>query len=163
MNTFYKKNINNYLNKEIIEEVNEQVNEEVNEDVNEDINEDVNEDINEGEHNKQYKFEQRNISAYQQLSSILNGIKTNKISINDAMNKIQLKDSKPLKPYCKVTSSGALALYGISKQPLVLYSEQWNKLLRICKTNYIENYMSYNESRLKYKKHNFTNSNNSNI
>ena len=163
MNTFYKKNINNYINKEIIEEVNEQVNEEVNEDVNEDINEDVNEDINEGEHNKQYKFEQRNISAYQQLSSILNGIKTNKISINDAMNKIQLKDSKPLKPYCKVTSSGALALYGISKQPLVLYSEQWNKLLRICKTNYIENYMSYNESRLKYKKHNFTNSNNSNI
>ena len=163
MNTFYKKNINNYLNnylnKKGNEEVNEEVNEELNEELNEDVNEELNEDANEEEYNKQYKFEQRNISAYQQLSSILNALKSNKISVNDAMNKIQLKDSKPVKPYCKVTSSGALALYGISKQPIVLYSEQWNKLLRICKTNYIENYMSYNETRLKYKKHNFTNSN----
>ncbi len=109
------------------------------------------------------KIFKKQVSAYQQLSGILNALKSEEISLNDAMNKIQLKDSKPLKPYCKVTSSGALALYGISKQPIVLYSEQWNKLLRICKTNYIENYMSYNETRLKYKKYNFTNSNNSNI
>lgn len=91
------------------------------------------------------------ISAYQQLSGILNALKSEEISLNDAMNKIQLKDSKPAKPYCKVTSSGALALYGITKQPIVMYADQWNKLLKITKSNYIENYIKYNNSKLKYK------------
>ena len=91
------------------------------------------------------------VSAYQQLSSILNALKSEEMSINDAMNKIQLKDVKPSRPYCKVTGSGALALYGISKQPMVLYADQWNKLLKVIKSNYIDNYIKYNESRLKFK------------
>lgn len=91
------------------------------------------------------------VSAYQQLSSILNALKSEEMSINDAMNKIQLKDVKPSRPYCKVTGSGALALYGISKQPMVLYADQWNKLLKVTKSNYIDNYIKYNESRLKFK------------
>ena len=93
----------------------------------------------------------RPVSAYQQLSGILNALKTEEMTINDAMNKIQLKDLKPERPYCKVTSSGALALYGISKQPIVMYADQWNKFLKVSKSNYIENYMKYNDSRLKYK------------
>ena len=99
--------------------------------------------------NKNFK---KQVSAYQQLSGILNALKSEEISLNDAMNKIQLKDVKPSRPYCKVTSSGALALYGISQQPIVLYAEQWNKLLKITKSNYIDNYIKYNEQRLKYKK-----------
>ena len=91
------------------------------------------------------------VSEYQQLSSILNALKSEEMSINDAMNKIQLKDVKPSRPYCKVTGSGALALYGISKQPMVLYADQWNKLLKVTKSNYIDNYIKYNESRLKFK------------
>jgi hypothetical protein len=93
----------------------------------------------------------RPVSVYQQLSSILTAIKSDELTINDAMNKIQLKDTKPPRPYCKVTSGGALALYGITKQPIVLYADQWNKLLKLTKSNYIENYIKYNESRLKYK------------
>ena len=89
--------------------------------------------------------QRRPVSAYQQLSGILNALKTEEMSINDAMNKIQLKDSKPSRPYCKVTSGGALALYGITKQPIVLYADQWTKLLKITKGNYIENYIKYNE------------------
>jgi len=102
------------------------------------------------------KQEKRPVSAYQQLSGILNALKSEEISINDAMNKIQLKDIKPSRPYCKVTGGGALALYGISKQPIVLYADQWNKLLKVTKSNYIDNYIKYNESRLKFKfkKHN---------
>jgi len=92
-----------------------------------------------------------NISVYSQLSTILNELKTEKISINDAMNKIQLKESSPTRPYCKVTSSGSLALYGITKQPIVLYPEQWYKLMKVTKSNYLENYIKYNESRLKFK------------
>jgi hypothetical protein len=110
--------------------------------------------------NKEFKP----ISTYQQLSGILNALKSEEISMNDAMNKIQLKETVPTRPYCKVTSSGALALYGISKIPIVMYADQWNKLLKITKTNYIDNYIKYNQSKLKYKKrfNNNSNYNNSN-
>ena len=93
----------------------------------------------------------RPVSNYQQLSGLINALKSDEISINDVMNKIQLKDSKPLRPYCKVTSTGSLALYGITKQPIVLYAEQWNKLLKITRSSYIDNYMKYNQSRLSFK------------
>ena len=106
------------------------------------------------------------VSVYQQLSGILNAIKSEEITINDAMNKIQLKESQPSRPYCKVTSGGSLALYGISKQPIVLYADQWNKLLKVTKSNYIENYIKYNETRLKFKPKrilkNYGNKNNNN-
>ena len=93
----------------------------------------------------------RPVSEYQQRKNLLNGIISGEISLVDAMNRIQLKETKPTRPYCKVTSGGALALYGISKQPLVMYADQWNKLLRVAKSNYLENYIKYNESRLKFK------------
>ena len=92
------------------------------------------------------------MSAYQQLSGIINALKSEEISLNDALNKIQLKETRPSRPYCKVTGSGALALYGISKQPLVMYADQWNKFLKVAKSDYIDNYIKYNESRLKFKK-----------
>ena len=92
-----------------------------------------------------------NVSAYSQLSSILNELKNEKISLSDAMNKIQLKETVPTRPYCKVTSSGSLALYGVTKLPIVLYPEQWQKLLKVTKSNYIDNYIKHNEDRLKFK------------
>ena len=92
------------------------------------------------------------VSAYKELSGILNALKSEEITLNDAMNKIQLKESRPSRPYCKVTGSGALALYGISKQPIVMYADQWNKLCKVVKSDYIDNYVRYNESRLKFKR-----------
>lgn len=96
---------------------------------------------------------ERPISAYQQLSGILNALKSEEITVNDAMNHIQLKETthQSTRPYCKVTSSGSLALYNITKQPIVLYADQWEKLLKVTKSNYIDNYIKYNSSRLKYK------------
>jgi hypothetical protein len=105
------------------------------------------------EQNNEFK-NRRPISVYQQLSDILNELKSEKISVNDVMNKIQLKDQKPQRPFCKVTSNGALALYGISKQPIIMYADQWNKFLKFSRTSYIENYIKYNESRLKFKTQN---------
>jgi len=93
------------------------------------------------------------VSAYKQLSGILNALKSEEITLNDAMNKIQLKEVQiSTRPYCKVTNNGALALYNITKQPIVLYADQWNKLLKVTKSNYIDNYIKYNSSRLKYRK-----------
>ena len=100
----------------------------------------------------EFNKERKPVSAYQQLSGIINALKTDEISVADAMNKIQLKETRPSRPYCKVTGSGALALYGISKQPIVMYADQWNKLLKVCKSEYMDNYIKYNESRLKFKR-----------
>jgi len=103
--------------------------------------------------NKPENNNKRNsMSAYQQLSNILNSLKTEEMSLNDAMNKIQLKEVPPSRPYCKVTGSGALALYGVSKQPIVMYADQWFKLLKVSKSDYIDNYIKYNEQRLKFKR-----------
>ena len=94
------------------------------------------------------------MSAYKELSGILNALKSEEITLNDAMNKIQLKETRPSRPYCKVTGSGALALYGISNQPIVMYADQWNKFIKVTKSDYIDNYIKYNESRLKFKRPN---------
>ena len=100
----------------------------------------------------EFNNQRKPISAYQELSTILNALKAEEMSLKDAMHKIQLKESRPTRPYCKVTGSGALALYGISKQPLVMYADQWTKLLKVCKSEYMDNYIKYNESKLKFKK-----------
>ena len=94
--------------------------------------------------------EKKPVSAYQQLSGIINALKSEEISVADAMNKIQLKETRPTRPYCKVTGSGALALYGISKQPIVMYADQWNKLLKVCKSEYMDNYIKYNDTKQYY-------------
>ena len=96
--------------------------------------------------------QRKSMSAYQQLSGILNALKTEEMSLKDAMNKIQLKETMPSRPYCKVTGSGALALYGISAQPIVMYADQWFKFLKVSKSDYIDNYIKYNEQRLKFKR-----------
>jgi hypothetical protein len=91
------------------------------------------------------------VSAYQQLSGILKALKSEEMSITEAMSKIQLKEESQSRPYCKVTTTGALALYGISNKPIVLYPDQWGKLINMAKSNYIENYIKYNNKRLKFK------------
>jgi len=104
---------------------------------------------------------ERPVSAYQQLSGILNALKSEEITLNDAMNHIQLKESQTnTRPYCKVTNNGALALHNITKQPIVLYADQWAKLLKVTKSNYIDNYIKYNSTRLKYKTNKPTKQNN---
>jgi hypothetical protein len=88
-------------------------------------------------------------SVYQQLSGILNALKTEEITLNEAMSKIQLKDNKTKvdRPYCKV-NNGLMELYGITNKPITMNSEQWKKFLKLAKSNYIDNYMKYNETRL---------------
>ena len=88
-------------------------------------------------------------SVYQQLSGILNALKTEEITLNEAMSKIQLKDNKTKvdRPYCKV-NNGLMELYGITNKPITMNTEQWKKFLKLAKSNYIDNYMKYNEARL---------------
>ena len=89
-------------------------------------------------------------SVYQQLSGILNALKTEEITVNEAMAKIQLKDSTKqsiTRPYCKV-NNGLMELYGITPKPIIMSSNEWKNFLKLAKSNYIDNYMKYNEERL---------------
>ena len=96
--------------------------------------------------------EKRPVSAYQQLSGILNAYKTEELSITEALQKLQLKESKPVRPYCKVTTNGAISLHGLSKQPITLYVEQWEKMNKLFKNGYFDNYIKYNENRIKRRR-----------
>ena len=89
-------------------------------------------------------------SVYQQLSGILNALKTEEITVNEAMAKIQLKDNNKQiiqRPYCKV-NNGLMELYGITAKPIVMSTNEWKNFLKLAKSNYIDNYMKYNEERL---------------
>ena len=89
-------------------------------------------------------------SVYQQLSGILNALKTEEITVNEAMAKIQLKDGTKQsisRPYCKV-NNGLMELYGITPKPIVMSTNEWKNFLKLAKSNYIDNYMKYNEERL---------------
>jgi hypothetical protein len=94
----------------------------------------------------------RPVSAYQQLSGILNAYKTEELTITEALQKLQLKESKPVRPYCKVTTNGAISLHGLSKQPITLYVEQWEKMNKLFKNGYFDNYIKYNENRIKRRR-----------
>lgn len=89
------------------------------------------------------------VSIYQQLSGILNAYKTEEVTLSDAIKKLQLKERRASRPFCKVTKNGAIALHGLSRQPIVLYVEQWEALIKLVGNNYLENYIKYNESRIK--------------
>lgn len=113
-------------------------------------------------------------SVYQQLSGILNALKTEEITVNEAISKIQLKDNNKQtvqRPYCKV-NNGLMELHGITNKPITMNANQWKKFLTLAKSNYIDNYMKYNEERLngktlpfdktKTKNKNVSNQNNNN-
>jgi hypothetical protein len=96
-------------------------------------------------------------SVYQQLSGILNALKTEEITVNEAMAKIQLKDSTKqiiTRPYCKV-NNGLMELYGITPKPIIMSTNEWKNFLKLAKSNYIDNYMKYNEERLNGSKNIF--------
>ncbi len=88
-------------------------------------------------------------TAYQQLAQIVDGIKQEKISVKEAMNKLQIRDG-PQRPYAKVSRSGAVALFGISKDPIVLYESQWNRLQKTIESGYLRKYMEHNKDRISH-------------
>jgi hypothetical protein len=88
-------------------------------------------------------------TAYQQLAEIVNDIKQEKISVKQAMNKLQIKDG-PQRPYAKVSRSGAVALFGITKDPIVMYESQWNRLQKTIESGYLRKYMEHNKDRISH-------------
>ncbi len=90
-------------------------------------------------------------SAYEQLVQTLEDVKTEKISVRAAMHKLQFRD-RPERPYAKVTKMGAVALFGITKEPIVLYEAHWKRLIKTVESGYLTKYMEYNAHRISHGK-----------
>ncbi len=91
-------------------------------------------------------------TAYQELNSLLVAVKSGQITVTDALNRVQLREQQqPTRPYAKITEEGDISLYGISKEPITLNVEEWDKLSKTIKASYIENYIKFNEERIMKK------------
>ena len=100
-----------------------------------------------------------------QLQNVLEQVKAEKISINDAVNQLKTNsnDSKNMrrpKPRFFVTTTGSIGVRGIkSGSPLILYKDQWDAITRLVHSGHLENFMEKNDSSIKKK--NVVNSNQS--
>ncbi len=90
-------------------------------------------------------------SAYLQLAQTLEDLKQEKISVRTAMHKLQFR-GRPERPYAKVTKMGAVALFGITRKPIVLYESQWHRLMKTVESGYLHKYMEYNAGRISHGK-----------
>lgn len=91
-------------------------------------------------------------TAYQELNSLLVDVKNGVITVTDALNRVQLREQQQsVRPYAKITEEGDISLYGISKEPITLNIEEWDKLSKTIKASYIENYIKFNEERIMKK------------
>lgn len=57
--------------------------------------------------------------------------------------------SIPRSVYCRTTKSGAVAVYGFSTRPLVLYEDRWYKFLEWIQTGELESYLRENSEELR--------------
>ncbi len=90
------------------------------------------------------------VSAYQELKNILQAIRHDEISVQEAMDLIQIRETpKPNRPYCKVSEEGMVQLYGVADQMIQMYGDEWDKMIKTIKSGYIDNYMKYNEYRIR--------------
>ena len=88
-------------------------------------------------------------SAYMMLAKTLEDVKNEKLSVKAAMHRLKLSD-RPERPYAKVTKMGAVALFGVTAKPIVLYESQWNRLMKTVESGYIRKYMEYNADRISH-------------
>ena len=54
-------------------------------------------------------------------------------------------------PRFVVTRTGAIALYNLQRNPIVLYADQWDKLSNLIKRGILDNYVSKNSNIIKRK------------
>jgi hypothetical protein len=76
---------------------------------------------------------------------VLNKVATGDIGPDEAEKLLR----KRLPPRFVVTRTGAVALYNLQRQPIVLYPDQWDKLSSLIRRNILDNYMAKNTNIIK--------------
>lgn len=90
-------------------------------------------------------------------SEVLNSVASGDLKPDEA-EKI-LRHRQP--PRFVVTRTGAIALYNLQRNPIVLYPDQWDKLQSLIKRGILDNYMNKNSNIIKRKyKPNYNNEEN---
>ena len=92
-----------------------------------------------------------------QLHSVLEQVKAEKMSIDDAVNQLKknphdMKNTRRQKPRFFVTTTGSVGVRGIkSGSPLILYKDQWDAITRLVHSGHLENFMEKNDNMVKKK------------
>ena len=66
-----------------------------------------------------------------QMKELLTQYKNGEVTEEDMMKKLMVKQQLPQRPYFRTTKSRAIALYGVRRDPIVLYRPQWLRLSRV--------------------------------
>lgn len=67
----------------------------------------------------------------EEIHELLNKFKNGEIEADTLADKLVIKQQLPNKPYFRKTKSRAIALYGIKKDPLVMYKHHWLRLSKV--------------------------------
>lgn len=65
------------------------------------------------------------------------------------IQQMQLKQNKPKEITAKVSTKGALSIYGLGRWPVTLYASQWKRLL--AHVDYVNQALEVNKSNLTEK------------
>ena len=66
-----------------------------------------------------------------ELSELLKKFKNGELEEEFLVNNLMIKNKLPNNPYFRTTRSRAIALYGIKKDPVVLYRHQWLRFSKV--------------------------------
>ena len=65
------------------------------------------------------------------MKELLTQYKNGEVTEEDMMKKLVVRQQLPQRPYFRTTKSRAIALYGVRRDPIVLYRPQWLRLSRV--------------------------------
>jgi len=81
---------------------------------------------------------------------ILAQVAAGELSVDEAAKQLeQIDQPKRGTLYCKVSTKGAMSLYGLQRMPVTLYFEQWQRLLDFSEE--LRKFMKEHDSELKRK------------
>lgn len=63
----------------------------------------------------------------------------------------ELKARNKNKIAMKVSTKGAISIYGLQRMPVTLYAEQWERIIEICKSGDLGTFIADNEGQLTRK------------
>lgn len=87
----------------------------------------------------------------QKRTSILEQVANGSLTPQKADQMLRPTRQRPISrtPYCHTTKSGAVAVYGFSRRPMVLYENRWYQFFEWMKTGELEKYLKDNTEHLK--------------
>jgi len=68
------------------------------------------------------------MSNNEKIKELLEKYKNGEVDENEMMKSLTIREQMPQRPYFRMTRSKAIGLYGVRRDPIVLYRQQWLRL-----------------------------------